>query len=140
MKYKVVYFSRTGTSKKVAEKIADKLSCEIIQIKDNMNWKGIFGYIKAGFYSSTDREVKIEIQGNLDAADELIVVGPIWAGGVASAVRTFLKTTLLDKVHLVATSNGSILENNSGYKSVHTLAKNMHHEDEVINDLMSTLK
>jgi hypothetical protein len=140
MKYKVVYFSRTGTSKKVADKIAEKLSCEIIQIEDNMNWKGIFGYIKAGFYSSTDREVKIEIQGNLDAADELIVVGPIWAGGLASAVRAFLKTTPLDKVHLVVTSNGSILGNRSGYKSVHDIAKNMNNQDEVIIDLMSTLK
>jgi hypothetical protein len=139
MKYKVVYFSRTGTSKKVAEKIADKLSCEIIQIKDNMNWKGIFGYIKAGFYSSTNREVKIEIQGNLDAADELIVVGPMWAGGLASAVRVFLKTTPLDKVHLVVTSNGSILGNRAGFKSVHEIAKNMNNENEVINTLISAL-
>jgi hypothetical protein len=138
--YKVVYFSRTGTSKKIAEKIADKLACEIIQIKDNMNWNGVFGFIKAGFYSSTDRDVKIEIQGNLDAADELIVVGPMWAGGIASAVRAFLKTTPLDKVHLVVTSNGSNLGKRSGYKSVHDIAKNMHNEDEVIIDLMSTLK
>ena len=53
--------------------------------------------MKAGFYSSTERDVEIEIHGNLDAADELIVVGPIWAGSVSSAVRAFLKTTPMEK-------------------------------------------
>ncbi len=83
MKYKVVYFTRTNYSKKVAEKIANKLSCEAIQIIDNKNWNGCLGFIKAGYYSSIKKPVEIEILGNLDTADEFIVVAPLWAGGVA---------------------------------------------------------
>jgi flavodoxin len=42
MELQVVYFTRTGNSKRVAEKIAKKLNVSIIEIKDNKSWKGIF--------------------------------------------------------------------------------------------------
>ena len=83
MKYQVVYFSRTNYSKSIAEKIAKKLACEVIQITDNKNWKGFLGFMKAGFYSSTNRPVEIEILGKLNASDETIVVAPLWAGALA---------------------------------------------------------
>lgn len=70
MNLKIVYFTRTGTSKRVAEKITKLLSCGIVQIEDNINWKGFFGYLKAGFYSSTNRNVAIEINGILKNTEE----------------------------------------------------------------------
>jgi hypothetical protein len=140
VKYQVVYFTRTNYSKSIAEKIAKKLSCEAIQITDNKNWKGFLGFMKAGFYSSINKPVEIEILGNIKAADETIVVAPLWAGGIAPAVRAFLKTIPLDKVHLVVTSNGSQLKNRSGYQSVSDIAKNTNNEDLVIDALVSSLK
>jgi hypothetical protein len=140
VKYKVVYFTRTNYSKKVAEKIANKLSCEVIQITDNKNWKGFLGFMKAGFYSSINKPVEIEILGNIKAADETIVVAPLWAGGLAPAARALLKTIPLDKVHLVVTSDGSQLKNRSGYQSVSDIAKNNKNEDQVIDALVSRLK
>jgi flavodoxin len=137
--YKVVYFTRTGTSKRVAEKIANKLSCETIQITDNMNWKGILGFIKGGYYASKNKSVDIKIHGNLDAADKLIVVTPVWAGGVVPAIKVFLQTTTLDKIHLVVTSNGSIMGNRLGYKSVSDIVKNKNNEDIIINNLVNSL-
>jgi flavodoxin len=139
MKFKVVYFSRTGTSKRIAEKIGEGLSCDVIEISDNMNWGGIFGYIKAGFYSSTNRNVDIEIHGNIDAADEFIVVTPLWAGGAVPAVRAFLKTTPKDKIHLVVTSDGSNFGNSSGFKSVSNIAKKNNNEDEIISNFIKKL-
>jgi flavodoxin len=137
--YKVVYFTRTGTSNRVAEKIANKLSCEAIQITDNMNWKGILGFLKGGYYASKNKDVDIKIQGNLESADELIVVSPLWAGGVAPSIKTFLKTTSLDKIHLVVTSNGSNIKNPSGFKSVSGIVKSKNNEDVIINDLVNSL-
>lgn len=139
LNYKVIYFTRGGTSKRVAEKIANKLSCETIQITDNMNWKGILGYIKAGYYSKADKSVDIKINGNLNNADEFIVVTPLWAGGIAPAIRTFFKTTTLDKIHLVVTSSGSNVKNRIGFKSVSDIAKNKKNEDVVINNLVKSL-
>ena len=139
MKYKVVFFTRTNNCKRVAEKISEKLSCEAIQITDNMNWKGILGFIKAGYYSSTNKNVDIKVLGNLDVVDEYIVVTPLWAGGIAPATRTFLKTTPIDKVHLVVTSNGNHVKNRSGYKSVSDITKNNNNEELIINDLVNSL-
>lgn len=139
MNYKVVYFTRTGTSKRIAEKIADKLSCETIQITDNKNWKGIFGFIKAGYYSSTNRAVDIKTSEKIEADDELVVVSPMWAGGITPAVKKFLETTPIDKVHLVITSNGSTINKRSGYKSVRDIEKNKNNEDLIISDLINSL-
>ncbi len=139
MNYKVVYFTRTGTSKRIADKIAAKLSCETIQITDNKNWKGIFGFIKAGYYSSTNKAVDIKINKKIEADDELIVVSPLWAGGIAPAIKVFLETTPLDKVQLVVTSNGSNIKNRSGYKSVIDIVKNENNEDAIISDLVNSL-
>ena len=139
MNYKVVYFTRSGNSKRIAEKIGNKLSCQVIQITDNMNWDGVLGYIKAGFYASQNKAVDIKIHENISDSDELIVVSPLWAGGLAPAIRIFLKTITLDRIHLVVTSGGSAIKNASGFKSVNNIMKNKNNEDNVINDLVSRL-
>lgn len=138
MKYRAVFFTRTNNSKRIAEKISEKLSCEAIQITDNKNWKGILGFIKAGYYSSTNKSVDIEVLGNLDAVDEYIVATPLWAGGIAPATRTFLKTIPIDKVHLVVTSDGSHVKNRSGYLSVSDIT-NHNSEELIINNLVNSL-
>ena len=139
MNYKVVYFTRTGTSKKVAEKIANKLSCKVIEITDNMNWKGIFGFIKGGYYSSRNKAVDVNINGNIDNTDEFILVSPLWAGGLAPASRGFLKKIPADKIHLVVTSNGSNLKNRSGFKSISDIVRSKKNEDIIINGLVGNL-
>jgi len=138
-KYGVIYFTRTNNSKRVAEKISNKLSCELIQITDNINWKGIIGYLKAGFYSMTNKSVDIQFLGNLEAVEEYIIVGPLWAGGLASALKTLLNQFPRDKVHLVVTSIGSHVEDRSGYLSVHDITSNTNNEDAVIEDLVKGL-
>lgn len=137
--YKVVYFTRTGTSKRVAEKISNKLSCEAIQITDGMNWKGILGFLKGGYYASRNKSVHIKINGNLDSGDELIVVTPLWAGRVVPSINTFLKTNSLQNIHLVVTSNGSNIKNSSGFKSVSSIVKSKNNEDVTINNLVNNL-
>jgi flavodoxin len=139
MIYKVVYFTRTGTSQRIAEKIAEKLSCESIQITDNQNWNGFIGFIKGGFYATINKSVKISYSKELDSYDELVVISPLWAGGPVPAIREFLKLVPLDKVHLIMTSDGSSVKNKPECKSVTDIIKNQNNESEVINELVSTL-
>lgn len=139
MNYKVVYFTRTGTSKRIAEKIADKLSCECIQITDNMNWKGILGFIKGGYYATRNKPVNIKIHENLSDTDELIVVSPLWAGGVAPAIKIFLRTTTLERIHLVVTSINSTIKDISGLRSVSNIRKSKNNEDVIIDKLVKSL-
>ena len=137
--YGVIYYTRTHNSQRVAEKLAEQLSCELIQVTDHINWKGLVGYLKAGFYSMTDRHVEIEFLGDLVDVDEFIIVGPLWAGGLAPGLKTCLNQFPRNKVHLVVTSIGSHVEDRSGYLSVHDIARNSGNEDLVIEDLVDSL-
>lgn len=139
MNYKVVYFTRTETSRRVANKIAKGLSCEAIEVTDNMNWKGIFGFIKGGYYASKKKPVEINLSSELGSYDEIIIVSPLWAGGVVPAINTFLKNVSQDKVNLVLTSNGSTSNDRSNYKSITDIVKNNKNEDILIKELIDRL-
>jgi len=139
LNYKVVYFSRSNTSKRIAEGISKKLNCSIVQVTDDKNWDGLFGFIKAGFYSSTNKKVEIKINGTLDNVDEYVVVTPLWAGGIAPATKVFLETVPNEKVHLVVSSLGNHVKDRSGYKSVSDITRSERNEELVINDLVKKL-
>ena len=44
----VVYYSRTGNTRRVAEAISKEIGCDIEEIFDKKNRKGIIGYIRSG--------------------------------------------------------------------------------------------
>jgi cobalamin biosynthesis protein CbiG len=139
MHYCVVYFTRTNTSKRVAEKLAAYLHCPVVQITDHKNWSGLFGYIKAGFYSTVKKPVHIELLGECVEPDEYIVVTPLWAGGIAPAGVAFLNTVPREKVHLVVCSLGSVVEDRQGFKSVSDVIVNAKNEESVVNGLIQQL-
>ena len=138
-KFGVLYFTRTNNSKRIAEKISNKLSCDLIQVTDNINYKGLFGYLKAGSYSMRNKPVDIEVLGNLDAVEDYVVVGPLWAGGLAPAVKTLLNQLPRNKVHLVVSSRKDPVEDRSGFLSVHDITRKAGNEDMVIEGLVDSL-
>jgi|LGVF01.2.fsa_nt_gb flavodoxin len=140
MKYKVVYFSRTGVSRRIAEKIRKDLGCEIIEIKDNTNWRGAIGFIKGGYYASKNKDVKIVMDQKSDDADEIVVVTPLWAGGVAPAIKKYLNNKELEKIHLVVTSSGSTLTKRQSFGSISDIVKKQKNEDQIILELVAKLK
>jgi flavodoxin len=91
MKILVVYYSRTGTTKKMAEAIASKLGAEIEEIKDTINRSGIKGYAISGRDAMKRKLTKLE-SIKLNPADyDLVIVGtPIWAWNVSVPIRTYL--------------------------------------------------
>lgn len=140
MNYKVVYFSRTGTSEKVAKKIGEKLNSEVIEITDDMNWKGPVGFVKGGMYATQNKSVNITVHGNLDNADQLIVVSPVWANHVTPAITAFQKTRDLKTIHLVTTSKGSTIDNMSDYQTAHAIIEKEKNEQIIMAELISLLK
>jgi hypothetical protein len=75
-------------------------------------------YLKAGFYSMTNNHVDIEFIGKLDDVNETIILSPLWAGGLTSALKMVLSQFPRDKVHLVVMALGSHVEDRSGYLSI----------------------
>ncbi|MEN3056273.1 MAG: flavodoxin family protein [Candidatus Methanosuratincola petrocarbonis] len=91
MKSLVVYYSRTGNTRKVADKLASLLGCELAEIVDLKNRKGPFGFLGAGYSAYARKLTKIKPPDKDPSAYDLIIVGtPIWAGNITPAVRTYL--------------------------------------------------
>ena len=139
MTYAVIYFSRTGTSRRIAEKIAKKLSIEPVEVTDNMDWDGTLGYMRAARYAMKNKEVAIQTRGKIGEVDEYIVVSPMWCGKITPAIRIFLQELPKEKVHLIVSSGGMNLKERDGYLSVLDIMKSKHNEDQLIDTFVSRL-
>ncbi len=91
MKILVVFYSRSGKTKKVAGKISELLKCEIEEIIDLKNRKGIPGFLSAGSDANLRRLTTIkEIKNNPSLYDLVIIGTPIWSSNISTPIRTYL--------------------------------------------------
>jgi len=91
MKTLVVYYSRSGNTKKIAEDISDKIKCEVEEIVDTKNRKGIIGWLISGRDAHSRKLTSIKEINTDPAKYDLVAIGtPIWAGLMAPAVRTYI--------------------------------------------------
>jgi len=87
----VVFYSRTGATKKVGEKIAKKLDADVEEIFDLKNRKGVIGWLYAGRDAMKKKHTEIKNLTKNISEYELVVVGsPVWAGALSPGIRTFL--------------------------------------------------
>jgi flavodoxin len=91
MTYLVVYYSRTGNNKSIAETIANKLSADIDEIIDKKNRQGRLNWLLAGRDSRAGKLTEIEYQKNPQDYDTIIIGAPIWAWNPIPPLRTYLK-------------------------------------------------
>ena len=113
MKSLVVYYSRTGITKFVAEAIAAELGSDVEEIVDLKKREGRLGYMAAGADAMSGKGTELASTTKTPAEYELIVVGtPVWAWGPTPAIRTYVKQNDLSgkKVALFFTMNGSLRE------------------------------
>lgn len=91
MKILIVYYSRSGVTKKVARKIQEKLNCDICEITDNHKYEGAIGWLKGGYNASLGRLSDIEpLTKNPKDYDLIIIGSPVWASKVSCPVSTFI--------------------------------------------------
>ncbi len=105
----VVYYSRTGKTKFVAEKIASELKADIEEVVDLKNRDGWFGWLKAGFDATIGRETEIgEIRKSPRDFDLIVVGTPVWNSRPSSAIRTYLERNDFSekKVAIFCTNEG----------------------------------
>ena len=92
MKTLVVYYSRTGKTRFVAEKVAAELKADIEEVVDLKNRSGRFGFLKAGYDATRGNETEIGETQKSPSDFDLIMVGtPVWNSRPASAISTYLK-------------------------------------------------
>ncbi len=98
MKDLVVFYSRDGVTRTVAVKLAEALSCPAEELIDLTNRKGILGWLYAGRDGMKKSLTKLKpAEHDPSAYDNVVVGGPIWAGNICPAVRTYL-TMNRDKI------------------------------------------
>ena len=83
MKQIVVYYSNKGSNRYLANKIAERLSCDIEEIRPRLNLFFLFLLnINAGIKP---------LKQNLEEYDKVIMCGPIWMGRFIPPLRSFVR-------------------------------------------------
>lgn len=147
MSNRVIYFSRSGKCKMVADKIAQELNCGTSEITDNVSWKGFFGFMRGGFYSLNQRLTQVTVEDGFEAkdADNIIFIVPLWAGGTAPAGYSYLKKEIsnIKNLFMLICSDGTEatkayakLEEMVGpIKNKYGIVKSQHNETSVIKQI-----
>lgn len=92
MKILLIFYSRTGNTRIVAEEIANNIQCDMEEIIDTQNRKGILGYLRSGFEAVREKLTTIKPSIYDPTQYDLIILGtPVWAGKICSPLRTYLK-------------------------------------------------
>ncbi|ALE58996.1 flavodoxin [Paraburkholderia sp. RL17-368-BIF-A] len=87
----VVFFSRTGTTRRLAGALAGMLSADIEEICDFSERRGALGYLRCVIDSWRKRPAEIVPAGLDPSQYDLVLVGtPVWAGAVSAPVRAYL--------------------------------------------------
>ena len=140
MEYLVVYYSRTGNTKKVGRRIAEMLNCGKKEIFDKKDRSGTLGFLKGGWDAWREKMTEIYNDNSPIDSDHFIIGTPVWSGKLAPAVRTYLKKRKqhLQNVSFFCTHGGTggektfkEMENLCGKKPVATLEIS---EDEIIEE------
>ncbi|MFL4471131.1 flavodoxin family protein [Tateyamaria armeniaca] len=91
----IVFYSRSGHSKRLAERLREVLDGELQEIQAPAYSRPIWGFARAGFDSLRQRDMPgshplPEVAGY----DRLILCGPVWTSYPATPLRTYLRAGL----------------------------------------------
>ncbi|MGE5556920.1 MAG: flavodoxin family protein [Caulobacteraceae bacterium] len=87
----VVYYSRSGHTRKVAETITGMLKCDVEEIIDIADRSGITGYMRSGFEAMMKKQTILKNAQKDPSKYDLVIIGtPVWALSVSSPVRTYM--------------------------------------------------
>lgn len=91
MKTLVVFYSRSGTTRKVAKAIVEKLNCDFEEIFDTKDRSGVLGFMTAGRDASFNKLTIIKATKINPSSYDMVIIGtPVWAFTMASPIRTYI--------------------------------------------------
>ena len=111
MKSLVVYYSRTNTTRKLAEKIAGEINADIEEIKPKVNYHGKIGYVRGGKDAMSEKIIDLEeLKYNPEDYDVVYIGGPIWASKAANPLISYLNQNSFRNVKFFLTAGKSGFE------------------------------
>jgi len=88
----VVYYSRTGKTRRVAETLARMLDADIEEIREKKNRSGAPGFLGGVWDALRKRPAELTGGHSTEGRKTVIVGTPVWANRPPPAVRTYLRT------------------------------------------------
>ena len=86
----VACYSRTQTTKKLAEELAQKLGADIEEIKDTVDRSGGMGYLLSGKDATLRKLTTLEKTEKNPREYDLVIIGtPIWSWNMSVPIRTY---------------------------------------------------
>lgn len=107
----VVYYSYTGHTRMISEKIKEKLKCDILEIEPLKEYSNDYDLVVMEEQNNSSNgkipEIK-DVTIDLNQYDEIIIGTPVWWYTLAPVIRTFLSKSDLSnkKVMPFATNAG----------------------------------
>ena len=87
----IIYFSRTGRTRKVAKAIQEATGFDLEEIKEKAGRVGTLGWLKSGMESTRRMLPKIMPLTHDPSQYDIVVIGtPIWASNMSSPIRAFI--------------------------------------------------
>lgn len=87
----VVFYSRTGMTRTVADAISKTCGCEFEPIRERRSRTGVLGYLYAGYEAVTKKLPAIEPATRNPADYDIIILGtPVWGQNVSSPMRSYI--------------------------------------------------
>jgi flavodoxin len=92
LKILIVFYSRTGTTKKLAEEISKCIeNCEVEEIFDTQKREGTAGYLASGKDAVLKKKARIKETKKNPADFDLVIIGtPVWVLTMSSPIRTYI--------------------------------------------------
>jgi len=109
MKTVIIYFSRAGHTRKVANALAEHLNADTAEITEQKKRNGMLGFIRSGRESMANKIPEIDpITANISDYDRVVIAAPIWAGNLSTPARAFLikHKDLIKEAAFCITMNG----------------------------------
>jgi flavodoxin len=122
----VVFYSRSGMTRTIAQALADELRCDLEEITELKSRAGVFGYMRSLMEALLKRPAIIApIQRDVAMYDLVIVGTPVWGSSVSSPVRAYLMVTArqLPEVAFFCSFGGSGSENTFAQMTAFTRKK-----------------
>jgi flavodoxin len=113
----IVYYTRTGNSRRLADEISIKLHGDKDQIISDTKYKGISGFIRGVFRTIRKKEDMINYEEDPSKYRVVVIVSPIWSSNIPPAVRTYIKENISNIQNYGFIINGSFKENQKAYKN-----------------------
>jgi flavodoxin len=98
----VLYYSRTGTTAKLADAIAKTVGADVERLEDTVNRAGFMGFMRSLMDAIRKRGTTLKPLTLDPTVYELVIIGtPDWGKSVSAPMRTFLET-YRGRLHQVA--------------------------------------